>query len=59
MTKTVILEDGSYGTETVVISNSKDSTQVNKVVYPLRKALLEKNFLLGSCLSLNLCKLVI
>lgn len=59
ITKTVILEDGSYGTETVVLSSGNIKDFQNKVIYPLRKCLMEKNFLLGSCLALNMTKLVI
>lgn len=39
--------------------NSPQARALNATAFPLRKSLTEKNFLLGSCIGLNLVKLVV
>lgn len=64
VTKTVILPDGSYGTQTVMVDNDKKSQvngKVDECTYlPLRNQLVtsEDDFL-ASCLAVTLAKLVI
>lgn len=62
ITKTIILPDGSYGTETIVVDDAvkKDQQQDDQEQLPLRKALknAEDDFL-ASCVAITLTKLAV
>lgn len=62
ITKTIILPDGSYGTETIMVDDStkNPASQKEEDLFPLRKCLKtsEDNFL-ASCVALSLTKLAV
>jgi coatomer subunit beta len=62
ITKTVILADGSYGTETVSVDDHKASHAADKQdehKYPLREFIEGEEFFLVGVLSISICKLII
>lgn len=65
ITKTIILPDGSYGTETIVIDDPMKAKALQALnqsedQFPLRKSLtMNEDDYLGSCLCVTLTKLVL
>lgn len=64
MMKTIILPDGSYGTETIIMDDPAKAkfqqTHSHEDNLPLRKALIHaEDDYIGSCLAITLTKLVI
>ena len=64
ITKTIILPDGSYGTETIVVDDPAKAKLASHNQHednlPLRKALISsEDDYLGSCLAITLTKLII
>ena len=63
ITKTVILADGSYGTETIVVDDRKhantDEQQDTNVRHPLRDFIESEEFFLCGVLSITLWKIII
>ena len=64
ITKTIILPDGSYGTETIVVDDpakaKMQNIHVSEDQFPLRKALVNtEDDYLSSCLAITLTKLCI
>lgn len=63
ITKTVILADGSYGTETIIVDDKKHTStdQLNdlNVRHPLRDFIEAEEFFLCGVLSITLCKLIL
>lgn len=66
ITKTIILPDGSYGTETIVLDDpakakaANASSSLSDENIPLRRALISSDDdYVGSCLALSLTKLAI
>jgi len=64
ITKTIILPDGSYGTETIVVDDPAKAKAVNASLgdenIPLRKHLLSsEDDYIGSCLAISLTKLCV
>lgn len=61
ITKTIILPDGSYGTETIVVDDQKAQTKKgSEENFPLRKALVNtEDDYVSSCLAITLTKLTV
>ena len=63
ITKTVILADGSYGTETIVVDERKHTNQDEihdlNTRYPLREFIESEEFFLWGVLSITLWKIII
>jgi coatomer subunit beta len=61
ITKTIIMPDGSYGTETIYVDDPNAvNTQLTEELHPLRKCLInaEDDFL-ASCVAISLTKLTV
>lgn len=60
ITKTVIMPDGSYGTETIVLDDSSAVNDKEEDQFPLRKCLkTSEDDFLASCVAISLTKLVV
>lgn len=56
ITKTVVLSDGTYGTQTIILDSEEALKQ--KETKFLRKFILEKNFFFSTCLVVSISKII-